>query len=178
MRSSGADQRQYLVRLQPLARSFALYDDGKKEWYWGPDVRVSFDRPYGKYCQIFDAPLSLGSGEFLLWEFPLTFWLEQHGYDVSYICNADTHEDPKTFARAKGLLSVGHDEYWSLEMFEHVKRAVQAGLNVAFLSANSICGVIDFHTSAAGGKNRSLSRVGQYGRSKRPRSGLFQNSNA
>ncbi len=35
---------------------FALYDDGKKEWYWGPDVQTSFDRPYGKYCQIVDAP--------------------------------------------------------------------------------------------------------------------------
>jgi hypothetical protein len=27
---------------------FALYDDGKKEWYWGPDVQTSFDRPYGR----------------------------------------------------------------------------------------------------------------------------------
>ncbi|MEX0714521.1 MAG: hypothetical protein WD278_19450, partial [Pirellulales bacterium] len=32
-----------------------------------------------------------GSGEFLLWEFPLAFWMEQHGYDVSYISNIDTH---------------------------------------------------------------------------------------
>jgi hypothetical protein len=43
---------------------FALYDDGNNEWYWGPDVQVSFNRPYGRYCQIFDAPLSQGSGEF------------------------------------------------------------------------------------------------------------------
>jgi hypothetical protein len=35
---------------------WSLYDDGKKVWYWGPNVRVSWDRPYGKYCQIFDAP--------------------------------------------------------------------------------------------------------------------------
>ncbi len=72
---------------------FSLYDDGKKQWYWGPDVRVSFDRPYGKYCQIVDAPLSHGSGEFLLWEFPLAFWMEKQGYDVSYISNVDTHAD-------------------------------------------------------------------------------------
>ena len=55
---------------------FALYDDGKKEWYWGPNVQTSFDRPYGKYCQVVDAPLSVGSGEFLLWEFPLAYWME------------------------------------------------------------------------------------------------------
>ena len=62
---------------------FSLYDDGRTVWYWGNQVAVSFNRPYGKYCQILDAPLSTGSGEFFLWEFPLAFWLEQHGYDVT-----------------------------------------------------------------------------------------------
>jgi hypothetical protein len=46
-------------------------------------VRVSFDRPYGRYPQILDNPLSQGSGEFLLWEFPLAFWMESLGYEVS-----------------------------------------------------------------------------------------------
>jgi len=45
---------------------FALYDDGWNTWYWGGGVQVSFNRPYGKYCQILDQPLSTGSGEFLL----------------------------------------------------------------------------------------------------------------
>jgi hypothetical protein len=142
---------------------FSLYDDGKKQWYWGPDVRVSWDRPYGKYCQILDAPLSQGSGEFLLWEFPLAFWMEQHGYDVSYTSNVDTHTDAKGLLRAKGWLSVGHDEYWSLEMFENVKTAIAAGVNVAFLSGNTCCGVLKFFASAAGTANRVISRVGQYG---------------
>ena len=41
---------------------WSLYDDGTPphNWYTGPGVRVSFDRPYGKYRQIFDAPLSPG----------------------------------------------------------------------------------------------------------------------
>ena len=35
----------------------SLYDDGTPEvWYTGPKVRVSFDRPYAKYCQVVDAP--------------------------------------------------------------------------------------------------------------------------
>src|ERR1043166_6509829 len=96
---------------------FALYDDGQNEWYWGPGVDVSFDRPYGKYCQILDAPLSTGSGEWFLWEFPLAYWLESLGYDVTYISNLDTHADPRGLHRAKGFLSVGHDEYYSIKMF-------------------------------------------------------------
>jgi hypothetical protein len=142
---------------------YALYDNGKKEWYWGPGVRVSWDRPYGKYCQILDAPLSQGSGEFLLWEFPLAYWMEKEGYDVSYISNVDTHADPKGLLRAKGWLSVGHDEYWSLDMFRNVKAAIAAGVNVAFFSGNTCCGVIPFLPSGAGVPNRLISRVGQYG---------------
>jgi hypothetical protein len=142
---------------------FALYDDGKKEWYWGPDVQTSFDRPYGKYCQILDAPLSVGSGEFLLWEFPLAYWMEQQGYDVTYISNLDTHTDPASLRRTKGWLSVGHDEYWSLRMFQNVRALVDAGVNLAFLSGNSICGVIDIHASSDGRPGRIIERIGRFG---------------
>jgi hypothetical protein len=142
---------------------WSLYDDGKKEWYWGPGVRVSWDRPYGKYCQILDTPLSQGSGEFLLWEFPLAFWMEKEGYDVSYISNVDTHTDAKGLLRAKGLLSVGHDEYWSLDMFKNVKEAIAAGVNAAFFSGNTCCGVISFLPSGPKVSNRIISRIGQYG---------------
>ena len=137
---------------------FALYDDGKHEWFWGGDVQVSFNRPYGKYCQILDAPLSTGSGEFLLWEFPLAFWMESLGYDVTYISNLDTHADADGLLRGKGFLSIGHDEYWSIEMFEHVKRAISRGVNAAFLSGNAVCGRILFD-----GKTRAFERVGVFG---------------
>ncbi len=141
---------------------FSLYDDGKKVWYWGPNVRTSFDRPYGKYCQIFDAPLSVGSGEFLLWEFPFAFWMEKQGYDVSYISNVDTHADPASLKRARSWLSIGHDEYWSREMFSNMKQAVADGLNLAFFSGNSICGVTPYGASADGRPHRNITRVGKY----------------
>jgi hypothetical protein len=141
----------------------ALYDDGKNGWYCGPGVRVSWDRPYGKYCQILDAPLSQGSGEFLLWEFPLAFWMEKQGYDVSYISTVDTHADAKGLLRAKGWLSVGHDEYWSLEMFNNVKAAVAAGVNAAFLSGDTCWGLIPFLPSTKKVPHRVITRIGQFG---------------
>ncbi len=142
---------------------WSLYDDGKKEWYWGPGVRVSWDRPYGKYCQVVDAPLSQGSGEFLLWEFPLAYWMEKEGYDVSYISNVDTHADGKGLLRAKGLLSVGHDEYWSAEMYQNVKAAIASGVNVAFFSADTCIGLIPFLPSSSKVPNRVISRIGNFG---------------
>src|SRR5437867_8499732 len=142
---------------------FSLYDDGKKVWYWGPDVDISFDRPYGKYCQILDAPISTGSGEWFLWEFPLAYWMESRGYDVSYVSNLDTHADPKGLLRGKGFLSVGHDEYYSIEMFRHLKQAIDGGLNIAFLSGNAVCGRILFSPDSRGMPNRVFERVGVFG---------------
>ena len=137
---------------------FSLYDNGRTDWYWGANVQVSYNRPYGKYCQILNAPLSTGSGEFFLWEFPLAFWLESLGCDVTYISNLDTHLDPAGLLRARGLLSVGHDEYWTPEMFNHVKAAIAAGVNVAFLSGNAVCGRIRFDENT-----RAFERVGVFG---------------
>jgi hypothetical protein len=139
---------------------WSLYDDGTPphNWYTGPGVRVSFDRPYGKYRQILDAPLSQGSGEFLLWEFPLDYWMEAQGYDVSYISNVDTHADGPGLRRGRAFLSIAHDEYWSLDMFHHAKAAIDGGQHAAFLSGNAVDGLIKFTRN-----NRDLARVGKFG---------------
>ena len=142
---------------------FALYNDGKTVWYWGPDVQVSFNRPYGKYCQILDAPLSTGSGEWFLWEFPFAYWLESQGYDVTYISNLDTHASADGLLRAKGFLSVGHDEYYSSAMFRNVQTAIARGLNVGFFSGNTCCGRILLSPDGRGQANRVYERDGVYG---------------
>jgi len=137
---------------------FSLYDDGENQWYWGGESRVSFHRPYGKYCQILDQPLSTGSGEFFLWEFPFVHWLEQRGYDVSYMSNLDTHADANGLQRGRGLLSVGHDEYWTIDMFRNVQQAIAAGTSVGFFSGNAVCGRVEDDAS-----DRSFRRVGVFG---------------
>jgi hypothetical protein len=126
-------------------------------------VRVSFDRPYAKYPQVTDNPLSLGSGEFLLFEFPFAYWLEQHGYDVTYCSNEDVHNSLDTVTRCKVFLSVGHDEYWSRKQYDHCMEAVTKGVNFGFFSGNSCCFVTPFAASSAKVPNRVLERMGRYG---------------
>lgn len=117
---------------------YSLYDSDPPHQPHSTRTWVSYDRPYGKYPQVVDQPLSQGSGEFLLWEYPLCFWLEHQGYDVTYCSNIDTHADADGLKRVKCFISVGHDEYWTLDMFNNVKQAVDHGLSAAFLSGNSI----------------------------------------
>ena len=105
----------------------SLYTDPRGSQVCG--VAASFDRPYGKYAQIYENPQSLGSGDWLCFEFPLAYWLEQHGYDVTYCSNSDCL-DAAQLTRAKAFLSVGHDEYWDLRQYDAVKAAIAEGVNV------------------------------------------------
>lgn len=93
-----------------------------------PAKKVSFDRPYS---------LSSGPAEFLFrWEYDMVRFLEREGYDVTYGTNLDTHARPHMLRRVKAFLSIGHDEYWSWEMRANVEAARDAGVDLAFFSAN------------------------------------------
>jgi hypothetical protein len=139
---------------------FSLYTDPRHSW--APQVAVSFDRPYGKYAQIYDHPLSIGSGEFLLWEFPLAYWLEMLGYDVTYTSNVDMLQ-PEQFLRAKTFLSVGHDEYWDPRQYDNAVASVAAGVSHLYLSGNAVFGLTPYQKSGSGRANRVLSREGIFG---------------
>jgi len=126
-----------------------------------PSGTVSFDRPYALFTHpVNKIKKSGGSGEYLPWEFPLAFWMEQHGYDVSYISNIDTHADPDGLLRTKGFISVGHDEYWTLDMYNNVLKARDEGVSLAFFGGNSVLCVVPMLPSSNGTPNRATRREG------------------
>lgn len=138
----------------------SLYDDGTpKVWYTGSNVRVSFDRPYSKYVQLVDNVLSTGSGAYLLWEHPMTYWLEKEGYDVTYCSNLDVHFDSNVLNRSKVFLSVGHDEYWTIEMFNNIIKSRDDGLSLAFFSGNSVYARVQLFDNHLGIPGRVYSRA-------------------
>lgn len=131
----------------------------------GPWADVSFDRPYGReaqYTGIVNDPLSVGSGGYLTFEFPLAYWLEQQGYDVSYCSNSDLLT-PERGLQCKAFLSVGHDEYWDIRQYESVVAMRDAGVNLLFLSGNSVCWVTPLQPSSSGQPGRIMFRGGPYG---------------
>jgi hypothetical protein len=133
----------------------------------GPWAAVSFDRPYGRqsqYMDIVNDPLSFGSGEFLSFERPFSYFLEAEGYDVSYCANCDLLT-PDRALKAKAFLSVGHDEYWDIRQFRSVEKLKESGVNLLFFSGNTLCWVSPFSDSAKGVPNRTLFRGGPYGAS-------------
>jgi hypothetical protein len=131
----------------------------------GPWAEVSFDRPYGRESQftgVVNDPLSFGSGEYLPLEFPLAYWLEANGYDVTYCCNSDM-TTPDHGLTCKAFVSVGHDEYWDIRQFRSVEKMRDEGVSLLFLSGNAVCWVTPLRSSSDGRPNRIMFRGGPYG---------------
>ncbi len=116
-----------MASLQPVAKHLlGLY---RSQGNQGPWADVSFDRPYGREAQftsVVDDPLTIGAGEYLPLEFPLAYWLEQHGYDVTYCCNSDMLT-PDRGLKCKTFISVGHDEYWTSASSAASRRCAMKG---------------------------------------------------
>ena len=71
-------------------------------------------------------------------EYPFIRWLEANGYDVSYFTGVDSDRRGEEILKHRLFLSVGHDEYWSLDQRRHVEHARDAGVHLAFFSGNEV----------------------------------------
>lgn len=143
------------------------YENGEHNpWSSDPGSEISFNRPYTFYFNGLPVgvgdPRFIGSGEFLMWEFPLAYWMESKGYNVSYISNLDVHTNANELLRAKGFLSVGHDEYWTRQMYNNVSAARDGGVHLLFLGGNSVSGVVYLKPDGNDISNRIMGRTQRF----------------
>lgn len=110
---------------------------------------VSFDRPY-------DYDWASGAADFVGNELPVLFQAEQLGLDVTYWTDVDLHAQPNLLGNHKALVSLGHDEYWSLEMRNAAQAAVASGTNLAFLGANACYRQIRMQPSSVGPNRQQI----------------------
>ena len=139
--------RAALVAMNAVTTWQAYNRWGGRNQYVGPDARletrsrvVSFDRPYQQS----------GAGEFLGNEYPLVRLVERLGLDVTYWTNIDLHRHPERLLAHRGLVSLGHDEYWSTRMRRGAEAARGHGVNLAFLGANAVYRHIRLERSPTG----------------------------
>lgn len=133
LRSADASDRLVLVS---AVTSYQAYNEwGGYSLYKGPDGSfatraraVSYDRPYDRS----------GASHVLNHELGPIRLAESVGLDLAYQTSWDLHDQPHVLARARGVVSLGHDEYWSVPSRRAVEEARDAGSNVAFLGANAL----------------------------------------
>ncbi len=103
--------------------------------YQGPDglpsdrgYAVSFDRPYD----------GDGAVRFLAFDQAAIALAERTRIPLAYETDVDLDQHPGLLAGARAVITLGHDEYYSLAMRSALLTARDAGTNLAFLGANAI----------------------------------------
>jgi hypothetical protein len=94
---------------------------------------VSYNRP-------FDGSFTTDRGNSYLYyaEYQMMRWLEKNGYNVSYTSEAEVDTSGALLKNHKVFMSSGHEEYWSAGQRANVVAAREAGVNLAFFSANEL----------------------------------------
>ena len=111
---------------------YSLYE-GSTTNKAGRADKVSYNRPFNTRNN--------SSQNFLFnAEYPMLRWMERNGYDMTYSTDVDMEKNstPITPSKHKILLSVGHDEYWSLNERNTFDNARNAGVHLAFFSGNEV----------------------------------------
>jgi hypothetical protein len=153
--------------------------NGKSLYDWAPGGRawkVSFNRPYvlgNSYTSSTPGAASgLGAGEYLAnlqpgpatgypipaagFEYNMVRWLEKNGYDVTYMTDMDLHENPNLLDNHRAFLSVGHNEYWSMQMRQNVEEALASGVNLGIFSSNTLYWQVRFEPASNGAADRTM----------------------
>ena len=86
---------------------YSLYEGATPPYYETRSRAVSFDRPYAG---------GRGASQFFWKEQAVVSLAEQQGLDITYWTDVDLHEHPERLSNHQGLITLGHDEYWSSKM--------------------------------------------------------------
>lgn len=96
--------------------------------------------PDGRAYEVsYNRPLDIGGDNGVYGsEFEMISWLEQNGYDVSYMSGLDVSTRGSNLLNHKMFMSSGHDEYWTQDQFTNVLNARHAGVNQTYFSGNEV----------------------------------------
>ena len=130
-----SDSTRDAVVIVDAVNTYQAYNEwGGYSLYNGPDKsfgsrahRVTFDRPYD----------GNGARTLVQSELPLIQLAERSGVRLAYLTSVDVATDPNALAGARGMVSLGHDEYSTVAMRDAVTKARDTGTNLAFLGANA-----------------------------------------
>jgi Domain of unknown function (DUF4082)/Bacterial Ig-like domain/Bacterial Ig domain len=100
----------------------------------GRAVQVSYNRPFTTRWNTD----TYGQDFFFSDEFPMIEFLEENGYNVTYVSQSDVSQPgaASMLEQHKVFMTAGHSEYWDAGDVANVTAARNAGVNLAFFSGN------------------------------------------
>ena len=113
----------FLEKKEPQRHRIARFRDWSKD-----DARTFAEAGHSPWCM---------AASWANWEQLFVAWAEAEGWRLGYATSADLDRSADLLDGYPCYLSIGHDEYWTALMRDHVEAFIDAGGNAAFLSGNT-----------------------------------------
>ena len=92
--------------------------------------------PHMDYARARGVSKKYASSGWAAFEKPFALWCEAQGIDLDFTTQHDLHRDPAALEGYDRVLIVGHDEYWSWEMRDHLEGWIDRGGKLARFGGN------------------------------------------
>lgn len=129
-----------IVAQLPIATAQAYSGWGGKSLYGFTSAKTRDKNDTGGMAAdvvSYDRPIAGSPNLHMRYAIHAVRFLEKAGYDISYVTDVDVHRNPELLQEHEAALSLGHDEYWSMEQRNGFDDARDSGTNIGFLAANT-----------------------------------------
>ncbi len=121
---------------RPWARDFVAWPDAAPRIPHASPLLSRPRYPHMDYARAVGISKKYASSGWAAFERPFALWCEGQGIALDYACQHDLHRDPDLLEDYGRALIVGHDEYWTWEMRDHLEAWVDRGGQLARFAGN------------------------------------------
>jgi hypothetical protein len=122
--------------LRPWAKGFVAWPADAPRIPYASPLLTKPRYPHMEYARAKGVSKKYASSGWAAFERPFALWCEGQGIALDYATQHDLHRDPEALRGYDRVLIVGHDEYWTWEMRDHLEAWVDAGGHLARFAGN------------------------------------------
>ncbi|MDZ4095855.1 MAG: DUF6605 domain-containing protein [Paracoccaceae bacterium] len=122
--------------LRPWAKGFVAWPKGARRIPHASPLLEKPRYPHMEYARAQGLSKKYASSGWAAFERPFALWCEAQGIGLDYTTQHDLHRDPGALDGYARVLIVGHDEYWTWQMRDHLDAYTDAGGQVARFAGN------------------------------------------
>jgi len=121
---------------RPWATGFVAWPDDAPRIPHASPLLSKPRYPHMDFARANGVSKKYASSGWAAFERPFALWCEAQGIALDYTTQHDLHRDPKALDGYDRVLIVGHDEYWTWEMRDHLEGWLDRGGHLARFAGN------------------------------------------
>lgn len=133
---TGGDFAPEVSLLRPWAKGLVRWPEDAPRIPHASPLLTRPRYPHMDYARSNGISKKYASSGWAAFERPFALWAEQEGIALDYVTQHDLHADPRLLDGYPRAVIVGHDEYWTWEMRDHLDAWVERGGQLARFAGN------------------------------------------